>query len=109
MRKLKFVLMILVLAVAVAACGDDDDPDNNGTTNNGTVDAGDTGGDATLGCDESQEPTCCDSNLQEVDATCNEDTSEWECPEGATEFPVGGVCEQTDAGDTGGGDTADGA
>lgn len=105
MRKLRVLLMCLMVSVAFVACGDDDDDENNGTTNNGTVtDAGDTDqGDAGAACDETQMPTCCDASLQSVDATCNEDTSEWECPSGATELPVGGVCgEQNDAGDTSG-------
>lgn len=108
MRNLKIVLLSLILAVSITACGDDDEPENNGTANNGTADAGDTnGGDADLACDETQQPTCCDSSLQSVDATCNEDTTEWECPSGSTSLPVGGVCGESDAGDTGGGDSGD--
>jgi hypothetical protein len=41
--RLVAVLCCLLMAFVVA-CGDDDEPTNNGTTNNGTVDAGDTDG-----------------------------------------------------------------
>ncbi len=113
MRKLKMVMLTMLVAVSLAACGGDNN-NNNNKNDAGAVDTGmaDAGGMDAGACDPGSKPTCCDTTLQAVAPVCNADTTEWSCPSGSTQLPIGGVCGQSDAGtadtgtmsDAGGGD-----